>query len=72
MVTRQCAAHGNERSGLSLISRGGRAQFDEVQRVLGRQRYRDNAKKLQQAIRLRNAISMAAELIASALKRAAC
>jgi MGT family glycosyltransferase len=41
----------------------------EVQRVLGDQRYRDNAKKLQQAIRSRDAISMAAELIESALRR---
>jgi UDP:flavonoid glycosyltransferase YjiC (YdhE family) len=40
----------------------------EVQRVLGDQRYRDNAKKLQQAIRSRDPISMAAELIESALK----
>src|SRR5678809_279263 len=41
----------------------------EVQRVLGDQRYRDNAKKLQQAIRSRDAISMAAELIEAALRR---
>ncbi|MDB6036523.1 MAG: hypothetical protein JWM99_364, partial [Verrucomicrobiales bacterium] len=41
----------------------------EVQRVLGDQRYRDNAKKLQQAIRSREAISTAAELIESALRR---
>src|SRR3954470_1778197 len=41
----------------------------EVQRVLGDQRYRDNAKKLQQAIRSRDAISMAAELIESALRK---
>src|ERR1051325_8212954 len=40
----------------------------EVQRVLGDQRYRDNAKKLQQAIRSRDAISMAAELIELALR----
>src|SRR3954467_3225485 len=40
----------------------------EVQRVLGDQRYRDNAKKLQQAIRSRDSISMAAELIESALR----
>jgi len=40
----------------------------EVQRVLGDQRYRDNAKKLQQAIRSRDPISMAAELIESALR----
>src|SRR5438477_5243302 len=40
----------------------------EVQRVLGDQRYRDNAKKLQRAIRSRDAISMAAELIESALR----
>ena len=39
----------------------------EVQRVLGDQRYGDNARKLQQAIRSRDAISMAAELIESAL-----
>jgi zeaxanthin glucosyltransferase len=38
----------------------------EVQRVLGDQRYRDNAKKLQQAIRSRDAISMATELIEAA------
>jgi zeaxanthin glucosyltransferase len=41
----------------------------EVQRVLGDQRYRDNAKKLQQAIRSRDPISMAAELIEAALRR---
>src|SRR6185436_8388954 len=41
----------------------------EVQRVLGDHRYRDNAKKLQQAIRSRDAISMAAELIESVLRR---
>src|SRR5436190_607555 len=40
----------------------------QVQRVLGDQRYRDNAKKLQQAIRSRDPISMAAELIESALR----
>jgi UDP:flavonoid glycosyltransferase YjiC (YdhE family) len=40
----------------------------EVQRVLGDQRYRDNAKKLQQAIRSRDPISMAAEQIESALR----
>jgi MGT family glycosyltransferase len=40
----------------------------EVQRVLGDQRYRDNAKKLQQAIRSRDAISMAADLVESALR----
>jgi MGT family glycosyltransferase len=40
----------------------------EVQRVLGDQRYWDNAKKLQQAIRSRDPISMAAELIESALR----
>ena len=40
----------------------------EVQRVLGDQRYRDNPKKLQQAIRSRDSISMAAELIESALR----
>jgi len=39
---------------------------------LGDQRYRDNAKKLQQAIRSRDPISMAAELIESALKPARC
>jgi zeaxanthin glucosyltransferase len=39
----------------------------EVQRVLGDQRYRDNAKKLQKAIRSRDPISMAADLIESAL-----
>jgi MGT family glycosyltransferase len=44
----------------------------EVQRVLGDQRYRDSAKKLQQAIRSRDPISMAAELIESALKPARC
>jgi acetyl-CoA carboxylase alpha subunit len=40
----------------------------KVQRVLGDQRYRDNAEKLQQAIRSRDPISMAAELIESALR----
>jgi UDP:flavonoid glycosyltransferase YjiC (YdhE family) len=40
----------------------------EVQRVLGDQRYRENAKKLQQAILSRDSISMAAELIESALR----
>ena len=41
----------------------------EVQRVLGDPRYRDNAKKLQEAIRSRDAIAMAAELIESALRK---
>jgi zeaxanthin glucosyltransferase len=40
----------------------------EIQRVLGDQRYRDNAKKLQQSIHSRDPISMAADLIESALK----
>jgi UDP:flavonoid glycosyltransferase YjiC (YdhE family) len=39
----------------------------EVQRVLGDPRYGDNARKLQQAIRSRDPISMAAELIEAAL-----
>ena len=33
----------------------------EVQRVLGAQRYRDNARKLQQAIGSRDSISMAVQ-----------
>ena len=41
----------------------------EVQRVLGDQRYRDNAKKLQQAIRSRDSILMSAELIEATLRR---
>jgi MGT family glycosyltransferase len=41
----------------------------EVQRVSGDRRYRDNAKKLQEAIGSRDAISMAAEVIESALRR---
>jgi MGT family glycosyltransferase len=39
----------------------------EAQRVLGDQRYRDNAQKLQRAIGSREAITMAAEVIESAL-----
>jgi zeaxanthin glucosyltransferase len=41
----------------------------EVQRVLGDQGYREKAKKLQQAIRSRDAVSMAAGVIESALAR---
>jgi UDP:flavonoid glycosyltransferase YjiC (YdhE family) len=40
----------------------------EAQRVLGDQRYRDNAQKLQRAIGSREAITMAAEVIESALR----
>jgi MGT family glycosyltransferase len=41
----------------------------EVRRVLGDQRYRDRARKLQEAIRSRDGISMAAALIEEALRR---